>query len=58
MTARQEWRRSSHSGAQNDCVELRGTLNALRDSKDVDGPALAGNVPALVRAIKSGRFDR
>jgi hypothetical protein len=27
------WRKSSHSGADGDCVEVRGDLRALRDSK-------------------------
>lgn len=27
------WRRSSHSGSGGDCVEVRGDLQALRDSK-------------------------
>jgi hypothetical protein len=27
------WRKSSHSGSGGDCVEIRGDLQALRDSK-------------------------
>jgi hypothetical protein len=27
------WRKSSHSGSGGDCVELRGDLAAIRDSK-------------------------
>ncbi|SEG70692.1 protein of unknown function [Actinacidiphila yanglinensis] len=37
------WRRSSHSTAANNCVEaarLPSGLTAVRDSKDVSGPAL------------------
>ena len=37
------WRRSSHSTAANNCVEaarLPSGLTAVRDSKDVLGPAL------------------
>jgi hypothetical protein len=37
------WRRSSHSTAANNCVEaarLPSGLTAVRDSKDVRGPAL------------------
>jgi hypothetical protein len=53
------WRKSGHSGAESNCVELNGTLDAVRDSKNPSGPTLS--VPALrafVRAAKSGRFDR
>ncbi len=38
------WRKSSHSGANGDCVEVAGNLPgvvAVRDSKDRGGPALA-----------------
>lgn len=30
------WRKSSFSAQQTDCVELAGTLDALRDSKNPD----------------------
>lgn len=53
------WRSSSYSGDDGNCVQVRGDLVALRDSKDVRGPLLA--VPALrelVRDVKAGRFDR
>jgi uncharacterized protein DUF397 len=38
------WRKSSFSGANNNCVEIAGNLPgivAIRDSKNPDGPALA-----------------
>ncbi|MCW2942808.1 MAG: Domain of uncharacterized function [Actinomycetia bacterium] len=37
------WRKSSHSGGGNDCVELAGTTSAIavRDSKNTSGPALS-----------------
>lgn len=55
-----KWRKSSFSGGnpQGDCVELANTLSHVRDSKNAEGPTLRGNVPALVAAIKTGRFDR
>ena len=31
------WRKSSHSGSGGDCVEIRGDLQALRDSKSPKG---------------------
>jgi hypothetical protein len=55
------WRKSSHSGAGGDnsaCVEVLGTLTALRDSKNATGPVLPGNVDALVHDIKTGQFER
>ena len=38
------WRRSSHSGAQGNCVELARVPDdrvAVRDSRQPDGPALS-----------------
>ncbi|OLF11458.1 hypothetical protein BLA60_10810 [Actinophytocola xinjiangensis] len=52
------WRSSSYSDDIN-CVQVRGDLAALRDSKDVSGPLLT--VPALrelVRGVKAGRWSR
>lgn len=53
------WRSSSCSAEDGNCVQVRGDLAALRDSKDVRGPLLA--VPGLrelVRDVKAGRFER
>jgi Domain of unknown function (DUF397) len=66
MTAdlsRAVWRKSSHSGANGDCVEVGGNLPgavAVRDSKDRGGPALAVTPEAwnaFVAAVKDGKFD-
>jgi hypothetical protein len=52
------WRRSSHSGANGDCVEVACPdpgLIAVRDSKDPDGPRLAftaGHWRAFAAALK------
>ena len=51
------WRKSSRSQNGQDCVELRNTLDQLRDSKNPTGPTLHGNLAALVGAIRVGRFD-
>jgi hypothetical protein len=51
------WRKSSRSSGQDTCVELAGTLNAVRDSKNVDGPELRGNVAALVAWVKAGQIQ-
>ncbi|RZS41190.1 uncharacterized protein DUF397 [Herbihabitans rhizosphaerae] len=48
------WRKATHSENGSDCVELRGTLDRVRDSKNPGGPVLRGNVPALLRTIKTG----
>ncbi|OLF06404.1 hypothetical protein BLA60_32590 [Actinophytocola xinjiangensis] len=53
-----EWRKSRRSQNDANCVELRSTLDQLRDSKNAAGPILRGNVRALTRAIRDGRFDR
>jgi hypothetical protein len=56
------WRKSSRSGAQNDCVELvvAGVGTAVRDSKNPE----AGNVSfatadwgAFMNVVKDGRLD-
>jgi hypothetical protein len=49
------WRKSSRSGAQSNCVELRHGLDAVRDSKNPAGPVLTADVGALVAAVRSGQ---
>lgn len=52
----QEWRTSSFSGADNNCVELRrGEDVAVRDSKHRDGGALrfpARSLDALIVTVR------
>lgn len=42
------WRKSSHSGSGGDCVEVRGDLQALRDSKS---PSSLLPVPRVALAL-------
>jgi hypothetical protein len=55
------WRKSSYSGgsnSQSSCVELAGTLDDVRDSKNPAGPTLRAGLVALLQAVKAGRLDR
>jgi hypothetical protein len=47
------WRKSRYSENGPNCVEVRGTLDALRDSKN-PGAALTADVRSLVRAVRRG----
>jgi hypothetical protein len=48
------WRKSTASNNSSDCVEVRGDLDAVRDSKNHAGPALTGiAVRALVQWSKN-----
>jgi uncharacterized protein DUF397 len=58
MATKHVWRRSSRSQNNQNCVELRDTLDQVRDSKNPASPALPGSVPALLRAIQAGDLDR
>ncbi|GAB2700870.1 DUF397 domain-containing protein [Kitasatospora kifunensis] len=59
-----EWRKSSFSGAQSNCVETGRMVTggmAVRDSKDPHGPALAfeGEAwQAFVASVQGGGFPR
>lgn len=49
------WRKSSHSGSGNACIEIRNDLQAVRDSKDPGGELpLLGDVRRLVHTVKEG----
>ena len=53
------WRKSSRSSGQGgNCVELHGTLDALRDSKNPAGPVLRGDLGAFLAAVKNDQLDR
>jgi hypothetical protein len=52
------WRKSSYSGGEGgQCVEVAGTLGAVRDSKNPAGPTLTADLSTLVTKIKTGQFD-
>jgi hypothetical protein len=52
------WRKSRFSENGPNCVEVRNTLDEVRDSKNSGGPTLRGDVGGLTRAIKRGRLAR
>ncbi|MCA1228686.1 MULTISPECIES: DUF397 domain-containing protein [unclassified Saccharopolyspora] len=64
MTRNRVWRKSSRSGALNECVEvaLSADSTAVRDSKlGAASPVLAfgpASFDTFVRRLKSGRLDR
>jgi len=62
--ARASWRKSSYSGAPDkNCVEVAATVTgsvAVRDSKNVVGPALVFTLPewvAFLRGVQAGEFS-
>jgi hypothetical protein len=59
MTEQGLWRKSSYSGGENNaCVEIKHDLTAIRDSKNLDGPVLYGDIRALIAAIQSESGER
>jgi hypothetical protein len=57
MTTEPTWRKSTRSANDANCVELRNTLDQVRDSKNSAGPTLHADVPAFLRAVRAGRLD-
>jgi hypothetical protein len=54
---RYHFRKSTYSDNNaSACVEVAGTLDAVRDSKNPAGPVLQVGVAALLAEIRSGRF--
>jgi hypothetical protein len=58
MTDKGSWRKSSFSISNIGCVEVTGTLDAIRDSKAVGQVLAARGFPQLVRHVKDGKFVR
>lgn len=55
-----QWRKSTYSNDNGQCVELALQGQAVRDSKNPTGPHLrvtASSAAAFLAAAKSGRFD-
>jgi hypothetical protein len=50
-----QWRKSSYSGQESSCVELAGTLDAVRDSKNPGSALRVARLDVFVRAVKEGR---
>ncbi|GGP00164.1 DUF397 domain-containing protein [Wenjunlia tyrosinilytica] len=63
ITAPLEWRKSSYSGGNGQCVEFAApdsSVVAVRDSKDPSGPSLSFSSEAwtsFVAGIGAGAFD-
>jgi hypothetical protein len=57
MASKHLWRKARQSVNSQNCVELRDTLDAVRDSKNTAGPILRGDMLALVRAVRAGHLD-
>lgn len=51
----QTWRKSSWSGGNGECVEVRGERDAVRDSKN-PAVVLPVDLRAFVQLVKADRF--
>lgn len=58
-----QWRKSSHSGSQGNCVEFAALPDgdvAVRNSRDPQGPAIVytrAEIGAMLAGVKDGEFD-
>ena len=58
METKHTWRKALSSQNNANCIELRNSLDQLRDSKNASGPVLRGDIRTLLFAIQTGTFDR
>jgi hypothetical protein len=58
MTDKWSWRKASFSISNNGCVEVAGTLDAIRDSKAVSQTLPVRGFPQLVRHVKDDKIVR
>lgn len=56
--AQNQWRKSSQSAPEANCVELASTLDAVRDSKNPEGPVLTVALGEFITAVKTGQIGR
>lgn len=57
MVPSAKWRKSSYSNGEGGaCVEVLGTLDAVRDSKNPNGAILRADLTTLLAAIKADRL--
>jgi hypothetical protein len=57
MTQKTRWRKSSRSASNAECVEIAHTGDAVRDSKNPNGPVLrVRSLAPLLDGIKNGRL--
>jgi hypothetical protein len=47
------WRKSKRSQNGPNCVEIRNTLDQIRDSKNPHGPTLTANIPAVIQTLRT-----
>jgi len=58
-TVPEQWRKSSRSGQDTNCVEIETVSRAgIRDSKNPDGGRLVLPVTGLLSAVKDDRLTR
>ncbi len=58
MTEERSWRKSSFSASADQCVEVAGSLDAVRDSKAVGQVLAVAGFRQLVQQLRSGWLGR